>query len=130
MPPTPLAMTLTATSSVDSLFSDIAQRLGAALHVGLEHDGDAARLRSSICANTSSILRGLLRELDVAELALALQRDFARLALVFDHEEFVAGIGHARQAQHLHRDRRSRRFRPACRSRRTSRARGRTRRPR
>ena len=41
------------------------------------------------------MLRGLLRELDVAELALAIQRDFARLALAFDREDFVAGVRRA-----------------------------------
>src|SRR6187455_358587 len=90
MPPTPLAMIFTATSSVDNLFS--AQRLGASLHVGLEQDRNAARLLLFHLREHVAHLRGLLREFDVAELALAIQRDFARLAFVFHREELVARI--------------------------------------
>ena len=102
MPPTPLAMIFTCTSSVESLVS--ASRNASALPCTsvLSRIGMMPSFCSSICANTSPHLRGLLRELDVAELALAIQRDFARLAFVFDREEFVAGIRRALQAQHLH----------------------------
>ena len=88
------------------LVQRIAQRLGAALHVGLEQDRNAADLLLFHLREHVLHLRGLLRELDVAELALAIQRDFARLAFVLDREDFIAGIRRALQAQHLHGHRR------------------------
>jgi len=38
--------------------------------------------------------------LDVAGLGLTVHGHFARLALAFDHQQFIAGIGRARQSQH------------------------------
>ena len=114
MPPTPLAITLTCTSSVDSLFS--ASRSASALPCtsALISTGMTPAFASPICENTSlGARRGLLRELDVAELALAVQRHFARLALALDRQQLVAGVRRARQAQHHHRHRRQRLGRPA-----------------
>ncbi len=119
MPPTPLAMIFTATSSVASLFN--ASRNASALPCTsvLSRMAMLPIFCSSIWPNTSSHLRGLLREFHVAELALAIQRDFARLAFVFDREDFVAGVRRALQAEHLHGHRRRRARSRACRSRRT-----------
>ena len=39
-----------------------------------------------------------------------MHRHFARLALALDHQQLIARIGRARQAQHHHRDRRARRL--------------------
>ncbi len=108
IPPTPLADDLDRHLIGGQLDQRIAQRFGAALHVGLDddlHGGDfaVAHLRQHVF----QLRRALLRELGVAELALAIQRHFARLALAFDHEQFVAGIRRTRQAQHHHRQRRA-----------------------
>ena len=51
--------------------------------------------------------RLLLRELHVAELALAEERDLARLALVAEHHDVLAGERHVGQALDLDRDRRA-----------------------
>jgi hypothetical protein len=50
----------------------IAQRLGAALHIGLEQDRNDAELLLFHLRENVAHLRGLFRELDVAELALAI----------------------------------------------------------
>src|SRR6185295_2227483 len=47
-------------------------------------------------------------ELDVAELALAMQSDFTRLALTLGSENFVTGIRRRGQAEHHDRRRRAR----------------------
>ena len=49
----------------------------------------------------------LLGELDVAELALAEERDLARLALVGEHHHVFAGVWYLRQALDLDGDRRT-----------------------
>ena len=83
----------------------LAQRLGAALHVRLdEHRDDAglglAHLREHVLGTGA-----LAGELDVAELALPVQRHFARLALALDREQLIAGVGRGGQAEHHHRHR-------------------------
>ena len=100
MPPTPLAITRTCTSSVESLVS--ASRSASALPctsalMSTETTAGLglAQLREHILG--SRRLRG---ELDVAELALAVERDFARLALVLDHQQLVARVGRAGEAEH------------------------------
>jgi hypothetical protein len=83
------------------------QALVAALHVGL--DDERQRLRAALAHLVEHVLelRGLLlRELDVAELALAEQRDLARLALVAERDHVLAGERHVGQALDLDRDRR------------------------
>ena len=97
-----------------------AQRLGAALHVGLdEHRRRCRPSASPICENTSSARVAWRRQLHVAELALAVQRDLARLALALDGEQLVARIRRAGQTQHHAPAWRARPPPPACRSRRT-----------
>ena len=108
MPPTPL-------DHVDcdlvgrQLRQRIAQRLDRTLHVGLDDQVDGSlALPSPICDMMSSMrLPGPCLAGGLAALGLALLRDVLRQALVLDHDEVVAGIGHARQAEHLHRDRRA-----------------------
>jgi hypothetical protein len=52
----------------------------------------------------SSLAACWLGQLDVAELALAEQRDFARLALVAQHHALLAGSRHVGQALDLDRN--------------------------
>ena len=59
---------------------------------------------------SSMRLPALADQARFAALGIALLRDVLGQALVGDHDEVVAGIGHARQAEHLHRDRRAGRF--------------------
>ena len=103
------------------------QRLVAALHVGL--DDQRQRLDAGLAHLVEHVLelrRLLLRELHVAELALAEQRDFARLALVAERDHFFARQRNVRQALDLDRESQDPLRSPACRFRRSSRARGRT----
>ena len=84
------------------------QRLVAALHVGL--DDQRQRLDGVLGHLVEHVLelrRLLLGELHVAELALAEQRDLARLALVAQHHHLLAGERHVGQALDLDRDRRT-----------------------
>ena len=108
MPPTPLDTTLTATSSVDSFDSESRSAsalpcTSALMTTCTVADFAIAHLRQHVF----ELRRALPRELGVAELALAIQRDFARLALAFDHQQLVARIRRARQAEHHDRHRRT-----------------------
>ncbi len=108
MPPTPLDDDLDRHLVGRQLRQRIAQRLGAALHVRLDDDLHGRDLAiAHLRQHVFELRRALLRELGVAELALTIQRDFARLALAFDHEQLVAGIRRARQAEHHDRHRRT-----------------------
>ena len=116
MPPTAACTMLTFTSSVESFVSACCQRFVAALHVGL--DDQRQRLDAGFAHLLEHVLelrRLLLRELHVAELALAEQRDLARLALVAERHHVLAGERHVGQALDLDRNRGTRLVRPACR---------------
>src|SRR5580700_3734262 len=83
----------------------LGERLRAPLHVGLdEHRHHAglglAHLREHILGAGA-----LARELDVAELALAVECHFARLALALGGEELIPGVRRTGQSQHHHRHR-------------------------
>ena len=81
------------------------QALVDALHVGL--DDELQRLDFVLADFAEHVLELgglLLRQLDVAELALAEQRDFARLALIAQHHHVFAGERHVGQALDFHRN--------------------------
>src|SRR5690606_19801086 len=79
----------------------VAQRLDTALHVGLEYNLHRRRLVIAHLRQHVLELRGpLLRKLRIAELALAIQRDLAGLALAFDHEQLIARIRRTRETEH------------------------------
>src|SRR5688572_30298783 len=87
-----------------------AQRLGGTLHVRLDEQVDRAfRVLAELGERILRFLPGLASEAHVAELALAVERNFARLALAVDDEQLVAGVRRAREPQHLRRDGRARR---------------------
>ena len=83
----------------------IPQRLVAALHVCLDQHCDDTGLGLTHRREHVANRRSLLRKLDVAELALAIQRDFTRLALALRAEQFVTGIRRPGQTEHDHRHR-------------------------
>src|SRR5690606_29088342 len=82
------------------------QRLHRTLHVGLDDQRQAelafagAQLRHDVFHPVAA-LRDQAR---LAALDVTLLGDVLGQALVLDHDEIVAGVGHARQAQDLHRD--------------------------
>ena len=85
------------------------QRLLRALHVGLDQQGQrllAAAALAHLRHHVLELGRLLLGELHVAVLALAEQRDLARLALVGERDHLFARARHVRQALDLDRDRR------------------------
>ncbi len=109
IPPTPLATTLDLHFRGRELVERIAQRFGAALHVRLDEHGDAGGLLAfHLRERVFGTRAARARELHVAELALAMQSHFTRLALALDREHFVAGIRRRRQAEHDDRRRRTR----------------------
>ena len=77
-----------------------AQRFRAALHVCLDEHGDDASLLLAHLREHVAHCGGLLRQLDVAELALTIQGHLARLALALDREDFVPCIGGAGKSEH------------------------------
>jgi hypothetical protein len=84
----------------------VGEALVGALHVGL--DDERQRLDVALGQLVEDVLelgRLLLGELHVAELALAEERDLARLALVGEDQDVVAGARHVLQALDLDRDR-------------------------
>ena len=92
MPPTPPWMILTLTSSVDSLRSACASASSEPCTSALTISARVLTSPSRHLLEHVLELGGLLLgELDVAELALAEQRDFARLALVGQHHDVFAG---------------------------------------
>ena len=79
-----------------------------ALHVGLDDQRQRLRLRlAHVLEHVLELRRLLLGELHVAELALAEQRDLARLALVAEHHHVLAGVRNVGQALDLDRNRRT-----------------------
>src|SRR5690606_10591367 len=87
----------------------LAQRLHRALHVGLD-DQRQAELAGALAHLRHDVFHAVARLGDQARLAalgVALLGDLAREALVGDHDEVVAGIRHAGQAEQLDRDRRA-----------------------
>ena len=73
------------------------ERLLRALYVGLDEKREHPRLAFAHVLEQVFQLGGLfLRELHVAELALAEQRDLARLALVAEHHDVLARRGYVR----------------------------------
>ncbi len=82
IPPTAACTTCTRTSSVDSLVSDGHQGFLRTLHVGLDDKRQCLRTFADVVEHRFQLGGLLASQLDVAELALAEQRDFARLALV------------------------------------------------
>src|SRR5690606_32509406 len=93
------------------LLQRIAQRLRAAVHVGLDQHGQGRGARLAHLREDVVELRGLLlRELDVALAALPELRDLARLALVGHDEDVVAGGRRPGKTQHDDRHRRTRAF--------------------
>src|SRR5688572_8656185 len=87
----------------------IAQGLYGTLHVGLDHEIE--RLLAGTLAHLGhDVFHAVARLCDQARLAalgVALLCDVLGQALVLDHDEIVAGVGHARQAEHLHGNRRA-----------------------
>src|SRR3546814_6402474 len=67
------------------------QGLLRTLHVGLDDERQGLRALAQVVEHGLELGGLLARQLDVAELALAEQRDFARLALVGQGDELVAG---------------------------------------
>ena len=97
---------------LDLLGRQLLQRLGQcllrALDIGLEdqRQGLDFALRH-LLEHVLELGRLLLGQLDVPELALAEQRDLARLALVGEDDRLLAGGRHVGQAEDLDRDRRT-----------------------
>src|SRR5688572_15163102 len=82
----------------------LAQRLRRALDVGLDEQVDRALgVLSKLGERVFRFLPRLARQADIAELALTIERDLARLALAVDDEQLVAGVRRAREPQHLRR---------------------------
>ena len=106
MPPTAACTTCTRTSSVDS-GQRLHQRFLRALDVGLDDQRQGLRAFAQVVEHGFQLGGLLASQLDVAELALAEQRDFARLALVGQHHQFVAGGRDFGQALDFHGDRRT-----------------------
>ncbi len=127
MPPTAACTMLTLTSSVESSRERVRQAFVRALHVGLDDERERLRLAlAHLLEDVLELRRLLLRELDVAELALPEERDLARLALVAEHDHIGARGGHVREARGSPPGSTAPPRRSACRSRRASRARART----
>src|SRR5262249_15128934 len=94
---------------VAELRERIAQRFRAALHVRLDDEMHGRGFAFAGRRDDVLELRraALLRELGVAELALAIERDFARLALAFRDEQLVTGVRRAGETEHDDRQRRA-----------------------
>ena len=130
MPPTPLAMIFTCHFVGGELVQRIAQRLGAALHVGLEQDRDAAELllfhlREHVAASSRPASRVSRRGTcpgDTARLRAPCVRSRPR---GIRRPRWASPAGPAPAPAST-----APRYLPACRSRRTWRARGRIRCPR
>ena len=106
--PTAACTTLTLTSSVESPPSACTSASCEPCTSALMSSGSNLTAPSPMLLEQVLELRGLLlRELHVAELALAEQRDLARLALVAERHHVLARAGHVRQALDLDRDRRA-----------------------
>ena len=72
------------------------------MHVGLDDQGQRLDLRlTHLLEQILEVGRLLLGQLDVAELALAEQRNFARLALVSQHDSILAGSRNIGKSQNL-----------------------------
>jgi hypothetical protein len=96
------------TSSVESLSSDCGQRFLRTLHVGLDDDGQHLDFaRRHVGEHVLQLGGLLLGQLGVAELAGTVGGDFARTALVGQHHELVARLGHFGQTLDFHRNRRA-----------------------
>ena len=84
-----------------------------ALYVGLDQQGKGLLATGSgaafahVAEHVLQVGRALLRELDLAVLAGAEERDFARLFLVGEHDHFLACARHVGQALDLHGNRRA-----------------------
>src|SRR5256886_4383187 len=84
------------------------QRLVAPLHVGLDDQRECLDLvLGAFGEHVLELRRLLLGELDVAELALAEQGNFARLALIAQDHDLFAGERNIGQALNLDRNRRA-----------------------
>jgi hypothetical protein len=83
----------------------VGEALVGALHVGLDDERERLGALGELVEDVLELRRLLLGELHVAELALAEERDLARLALVAEHLDVVAGARHVLQALDLDRDR-------------------------
>ncbi len=80
------------------------------LHVGLDHQVQR-QLAFALAELRHDVFHAAARrghQARLAALGFALLRHVLGQALVVDHNEVVAGIRHAGQTQHLHRDRRTR----------------------
>ena len=90
------------------LLQGLHQRFLRTLHVGLDDQRQVLDFAfGHLLEHVFQLGRLLLGQLDVAELALAEQADFARLALVGHHHHFFAGDRHFGQALDLDRNRRA-----------------------
>ena len=103
MPPTPLAMIFTATSSVESLFN--ASRSASALPCTsvLSRMAMLPAFCSSICANTSPIFEACFASFTSRNLPWRYSATSRALRSFSTARNFVTGVRRALQAQHLHR---------------------------
>ena len=90
------------------LLQRLHDRLGRALHVGLDHDGQLLDVLVGLGLGEELVerRRRAHRRAPVAGEPLAVAGDLARLGLVVDDVEDVARLGRAAEAEHLDRDRR------------------------
>ena len=101
IPPTPSADDGDLDVIGRDLLERVAQRFGAAVHVGLDQQLNARHTAGRHLAEDVLELRRLLmRELRLALAAVAELRDVASLALVRDDLHVVAGHRRAREAEH------------------------------
>ena len=74
------------------------------LHIGLDDEREGLGAFGHAVEHRLELGRLLAGELDVAELALAKERDFARLALVGERHDFIAGSRNLGEALDFDRD--------------------------
>ena len=106
MPPTPVRMMLTATSSCGSLAISSSQRLGGAGDVGLDEQVELLELaRLDVLEDVlqRALAARAARVLLLLEALLALVGERAGAAVVLDGADVLAGLGHAVEAEHLDR---------------------------
>ena len=109
MPPTPDPITLMRICSLDRPVSASRNACTEPCTSALMISGRLSWASAApICAMMSSMrLPAWPTRRDLATLGIALLRDVLGQALVLDHDEIVARIRHAGQAEHLHRNRRT-----------------------
>src|SRR5882757_3997946 len=80
----------------------IAQSLDAALYISL--DQELHQIRFVLAHGREYVLHvgAFQGQLDVARFRLAMHRHFASLTFAFDHQQFIARVGRARQSQYHH----------------------------